>query len=564
MSSTRRSMRTEQWLPLVYFGAALVLVVALLPTVLRTPAVQQNDSATLSPDSPPDKKQTSIIASLNGASSATAGSGTGEGSSGDGPGGTPPPPPPGPADSALPCRGFGDPPRQTESIYSAPCRPGCKSAGATYKNVGAAEIRIGFRQDIGNMSSPSEGPVPTEASSTEDGTTRTFRVLQKYFNDRYNLCGRTLRIYQLPSGGGSGASATDGVNAAVAADEEYHVFASYVLNWNACQELARRGLVAWCNPVPDRYLECNNGRIWNWLSDWTKVDQIAAELTCKQLRNRTADHTDDPVLHGKPRRIGIIFIGTSSAGFHDASDIQRFYQQQCGGTFDDVLVLDDTNTATDQGEAAAQQALVKFKNEGITTILVAHSSVATGVIFADATAINYFPEWVLPSPYAVDTNTVGELEDTKHMRHAFGVTQWELPRPNVEQDCYVAYRTQDPANAPDGNVCAYIFPNLQILVSGLQAAGPIVTDKTYRDGLFALGHRYYPLSWSVGGGFGPGDLSYPDDFGIVWWDPTAIAPESGNPGAYRWVLNGKRFKVGEIPTGDIGLFRSGITGPTSG
>jgi hypothetical protein len=87
-----------------------------------------------------------------------------------------------------------------------------------------------------------------------------------------------------------------------------------------------------------------------------------------------------------------------------------------------------------------------------------------------------------------------------------------------------------------------------------------LTPTSFRDGLYKMGYRYYPETYAIGGGYGPGDPSYPDDFNIVWWDPSATDPYQGYPGAFRAVANGKRFKLGEIPTGDIALFRDGVTG----
>src|SRR5207237_1052723 len=135
--------------PVSYFVIAVLLVLLLLPTVLRPPQQQSNQTAELSPDAPPDKEE-SIIASFKAPSSATAGAGNGVGASsegvggdgagagggGGGAGGLAPAP--------VGCHGWGNPPRQTESLYSAPCAPPCPTnGGATSKNVSATEVRIG-------------------------------------------------------------------------------------------------------------------------------------------------------------------------------------------------------------------------------------------------------------------------------------------------------------------------------------------------------------------------------------------------------------------------------------
>src|SRR5438067_5345143 len=62
----------EKLLPLGYFAVALALVVIVLPSALRPPTQQPNQSAELSPNAPPDKNQAAIIGSLQRATSGVA------------------------------------------------------------------------------------------------------------------------------------------------------------------------------------------------------------------------------------------------------------------------------------------------------------------------------------------------------------------------------------------------------------------------------------------------------------------------------------------------------------
>src|SRR5436190_16491846 len=73
--------RSDHAMPVAFMGLGLLLIVILLPSALRPPAPQTNQTAQLSPDAPPDSKTDSLIASLNRASSGTAGAGTGLGPS---------------------------------------------------------------------------------------------------------------------------------------------------------------------------------------------------------------------------------------------------------------------------------------------------------------------------------------------------------------------------------------------------------------------------------------------------------------------------------------------------
>ena len=63
---TRRSTAAaERYLPLVYFGAIVLIAGILLPSALRPPNQQPNQTAQLSPDAPPDKNPDALISSLN-------------------------------------------------------------------------------------------------------------------------------------------------------------------------------------------------------------------------------------------------------------------------------------------------------------------------------------------------------------------------------------------------------------------------------------------------------------------------------------------------------------------
>src|SRR2546425_6421543 len=120
MSRRARTRRAENAVPVAFMGLGMPLIAVLLPPALRPPAPQTPQTAQLSPDAPPDNKTESLIASLNRASSGTAGAGAGAASdlnaAGDDTLLAAPPP------NTVGCpHGYGNPPRQTESPYSAPC-----------------------------------------------------------------------------------------------------------------------------------------------------------------------------------------------------------------------------------------------------------------------------------------------------------------------------------------------------------------------------------------------------------------------------------------------------------
>ena len=157
-----------------YFVVALLLVIAVLPSVLRQEPPAQNQTAQLSPDTPPDPDQQSIISSFTRGQSGTATDGLVhvEPTGGDSA--------PVTLQTSKPIpttrRCFGNPPRQTEDPQSPPCVPGWRgdNGGATSKGVTATEIRIAM-------------PAWDEFIAA---------TLENYFNARYEFYGRRLRILE--------------------------------------------------------------------------------------------------------------------------------------------------------------------------------------------------------------------------------------------------------------------------------------------------------------------------------------------------------------------------------
>src|SRR5438105_2722399 len=115
-----RESPAERYLPIIYLLVFGLIVMVVLPSALRPPNQQPNQTAELSPDAPPDKNQTAIISSLNRASSGVATSPNEQTTQANGqPVGAPTAPPP---PRACP-DGVGNPPRQVESLFAPPCAP---------------------------------------------------------------------------------------------------------------------------------------------------------------------------------------------------------------------------------------------------------------------------------------------------------------------------------------------------------------------------------------------------------------------------------------------------------
>lgn len=554
--SQRRTPRAlERWMPLTYFVAALALVTAVLPSVLRQVPPEQNQTAEFSPDAPPDDEQQAIIASLNRGVTGTAGTGTGEGI-GDG---APVAAVPDPVRKPRSCgRGYGNPPRQTESLYSPPCAPAFvgDNGGATYHGVSANEVRINIQGVTG--SKLDDGPITETPSENENDHERTVRVLATYLNQAYQLYGR--KITWIANNPASNPADQDAANrAAVAkAAEVNKVFGSTMVDLSMCDEYARRRLVAFCPQLPADYFEANAPHLWSWYMDGTKLARFTAEYACKKLHGKPAIHAGDPLLHSQERAFGLIYYDNGN-GTPNAMAFKQFFAELCGGR---VKAEAGYTVDSAAGGAGLAQVVTKMQVEGVTTVIPFNDYLTNAGITAAADQAKYYPEWVTNGFGAVDRNALARLQARTQWENAFGFTSLDMERRKTSTECYRAYKAVDPAAEPSDGICNYVYAAMAMIAAGIQQAGPNLTPQTFQDGLFRIGYRFYDKPvWAIGGGYGPGDFTYTDNVAEIWWDPSADEPNGGiqGVGAYKYVRQGKRYQLGQFETEDTMAFVDGVT-----
>ena len=418
---TRRSTAAaERYLPLVYFGAIVLIAGILLPSALRPPNQQPNQTAQLSPDAPPDKNPDALISSLNRASSGTAGTGNTGAAVGAGglasPGG--PTPPTTFAPRACP-KGVGNPPRQVESIYAAPCATpwSGNNGGATWKGVNATEIRVGIRgpgyKCGASYDACHNGPVDQMDPSNMNGAERTFFVLERYFNQSFQLFGRQLRFYFIEP---NSLSIQDEQNEAVDADNTYHIFGSPTASSVSCEEWARRQILSYCEELPEKFFNDHRPYVWGGYMSGTEITRFAVEYICKKLAGKPAVYTDDPTLKNKVRKIGVVTYNDRGYGA-DAEWGKAELKRRCG--LDEELIFMNPDEAN--GQSALATAATKLKADDITTVIPGMDWLSTAALDNAAASQQYYPEWYVCDCGALTRNQLGQLQNQTEWGHSFGL-----------------------------------------------------------------------------------------------------------------------------------------------
>lgn len=543
----KRRRRFGDVLPAVYLALATLTAVAVMPSVLRPPPEQQQSSSALSPNAPPDDQAETIIQSLQQAASRTAGA-TGDQRQAAVPVTTA-------ATILAPSRGqcFGDPPRQTDSAYSPPCRAAFTgdNGGATAPGVSGTEVTVAFWHALGMPAH--RGRIEDTPPPDEDAAYRTARVLQRYFNDRYELYGRRLQLFAVQD---DPADAPAAKASAVRVATEANAFAAISLETPFCEEFARRGRTCFDgNGEQQAFYRDHDPYTWSYQMSTDNVDRMTAEYICKKLVGRNADFAGG-LEQGKPRVIAVIQDSWPGNNFRSHQAITEPAKEMCG--FKAALEFD--YNGGDAQQMSSMMASIRSSN--VTTIVGSTGLSDGAVLMGSAQAAGYFPEWVLLNSYGIDINDSARLLPAGQISHYFGMSGWELPRPEPDTDCYRAYKSIDPQGTPDSNFCRLLYISIEHIVNGIQEAGPVLTGETFRDGMYSVPLQQRRGPWAIGGGYGPGDHSFVDDLDEIWWDPACVDPDGGEPGCFKHTAAGQRWRPGEMDD-VIRVFSEGIDGYTA-
>lgn len=555
-------------LPVSYAAIAVALVALLLPTILRPPQDLQSSTAAFSPDAPPDDAPPeALLQTLKQASSSTAGGAPK-------PTATPdeeepdvaeevaarPPPPPPPPKKAAKGRCFGDPPRTTESLYSALCVPAFTAdqdnGGATAPGVTKDEVRVGI---ITTDTTVPEGRLEADIQPTDSEDTRQIKTWQIYFNERFEFYGRRMQFYvkHIP-----GVSGTDDDNRAAvqALKEEHDPFAMIGPNTDypsaamANRAVQLKMITFLGGNNPPQYYRDKHPYIYSFIMDSGQLAEGGYELLCSQWAGKPPGEInakkDTSFDYTKPRVWGLIIYQDEvrSGGRHYS--IERF--KKCGGEW---KVIKEFNLTDNQEAVAGITAQMRL--EGVTTIVLGVDPYTPPLFTVEANRLNYFPEWI--GITGTSANSTGRLMADEQSLNYVSLHSSELPRINADKDWYRAYKEVDPEGDPTEN----FFRNLQQLSGGIQLAGANLTPESFWQGLKKTPCRQPEPIWSIGGCYrdpdptvpvyARGDYTYSDFQTIAWFDLAGKDPNSSDPGAWCHMHLGKRYRVGEYPKDPLPL-----------
>lgn len=283
----------------------------------------------------------------------------------------------------------------------------------------------------------------------------------------------------------------------------------------------------------------------------------AAEYLGQQLAGRNAEFAGDD-LADQERSFGMVYLDSVEGAAETLSKFEEGLDAE-GVTLAETVGYDSPITL----QTTAASVIAKLKDAGVTSVMFSGDPVAPRELTREATAQNYFPEWVIiPSAILVDTTVFARTYDQEQWAHAFGVITGAA-RGNPDNQGYgFLYDWYFGEEPPAGDTVALLGAQLNTMYNVLQGVGPDVTAQNFRDTIFAspptrAAVTQPSLSWGEHDIWPGTDWLGIDDATVVWWNPDATGPdERGDEGdgMYEYVEGGKRYLPGEWPDTDTLAF----------
>ena len=429
------------------------------------------------------------------------------------------------------------------------------NGGATEVGVTADEITIV------HYMGPDGDPIInyiTDAVKSDDTNAQEQEVVNgfiDYFETYYELYGRSINYVVYESTGLANDEVTARADAQRIADEykPFAVIGGPALTNAFGDELAAREVlcISCGSGSPEWYAE-RDPYVWGLDASAEQKQQHVVEFIGKQLAGKPAVHAGEEFT-STVRSFGLLYVEGSSES-KVLADLMVTRLSEVGAEPVEVIPY-----ALDPGtiQQTASQAIAKLKAAGVTSVILSTDPVAPRDFTREATAQEYFPEWIVAAATLTDTTAFGRSYDQAQWAHAFGVTSLAA-RVNPEISGYYALYRWWTGNSPAAAESIAVFmPPFFLLMSALQTAGPDLTHERLAEAIRsfettpAISQPW--LTWGDHGIWDVPDYTGIDDATLFWWDATAEGLDEvrrEGVGMMRYVDGGARFLPGEWPVED--------------
>ena len=453
------------------------------------------------------------------------------------------------------------------STYAPPCIEPFEgdNGGATSPGVTADEIKLVY-YNADPAIDPLAAATATQAGVDVDpeAEVATIQGYLDVYNEVFETYGRTvtLEVY-------TGTGANDDAEAALAdaiaiAEKEPFAVIGGPAQASAvfAGELASRGIV--CGPgcaftLPEEIVEEFEPYLWQALQT-PQQGVLAASVAIGNLAGPgPAELAGDPAMHDQDRVYGLVHYDNVNG---DHQSVYEDFVEHLGEYGIEIAADVPYTLDLARVQENARTMISKLEEAGVTTVIYYGDPISPSALTTEATAQDYWPEWILGPNLLMDTTVFGRLTDGEQWKNGFGVSTSPARGALEATESYEIYDWAY-GEAPPHNAFRIFDPYIRTMFNGIHMAGPDLTPETFRDGMWrtppAGGGPTAPLVSRGDHGIWPdADWGGSDDGTLIWWDPQATGEaETGveGVGMYRYANGGERYTYDERPDPEsVGLF----------
>jgi hypothetical protein len=464
--------------------------------------------------------------------------------------------------------------------FAPPCAPGIPGAayagdngGATWQGV--SKDRIEFVNYI-----PSNGPevdtiLKAQGLYYNADNAKVFNAaFEKFINSHYQLYGRKVHIDSFQgtcSNGPPNYQCLIGeMDKLVATYHPYAVVYSQTLCSACFAELARLHVVTTGDAgFSDAFRNANAPYIYDQGMSSTRVEQQFADFWCHQLTSqggsgRTAVFAggENPAedFRKKPRVLGVIATNDPDIQATVKNVLYPALKKGCGEVVThEYFYANDISTATQQSNAGI--AKMNTSSNPATTVLCLCDPVAPQFVYNASSVNNYWPEQIIASDQAMDTDPAGQsfvdsggsssLACPSPQRGcpfdgAIGIGSFGAPVAPAQLSGVRVFKAGGGQALPVDPLTLQVFwENYSMLASLIQNTGPQLTPARMQAAAPSLGMRGGGSTGYALRGFAPGQWTWTRDVRTVYFNKHAPSPYNGKSG--RWIqIEGGRKDFGQF------------------
>ena len=458
------------------------------------------------------------------------------------------------------------------SQYAAPCVAQFtgNNGGSTWNGVTGTTITIAMRKTSDSQGANAKA-VDAEAVAaggvTPEVEEQDARALISWANKNFEFYGRQVKLVDF-NGQGNGTNESLGTDQAAACQDadtaatSVHAFAD--LQWNglyeyepfaACAKRYKLMVPFGALYYPESEYQHDDPYAWAITTSCTLGGSEMAEFLGKQIAPFPAKWAGmDGALNMQNTERKFANYVPSNAGYQECANNTRDTLEHKYGVASSRW--DQYNYALDISQAGSDsnKAAIQFASDHDTSVILSTDPIAPIFLSQACHNQNYFPEWVLTGVALTDQDNWAQLYDQQEMKgRLFGLSQ--LGSSQAMQDPHgEAARVLKQAGVPLNAGSALIYYEMLPIFNFIQAAGPILTPANVAAGIHSL-----PLS----GGSTAADGTWyfgPTHTGIIdsreiYYDANKTSPANGKRGTYVPVYGGRRFRLGQYPTGQPPFFQ---------